>query len=65
MHTFPLILLPGLGMGELGIVFVIILILFGPGKLPNVMKAMGDGVRQFRNAARELTTGGNSETKPE
>ncbi|MEB3287324.1 MAG: twin-arginine translocase TatA/TatE family subunit [Vampirovibrionales bacterium] len=50
IHSYPLFL-PNLGMGELAIIFVIILILFGPGKLPGVMKALGDGFRQFKDAS--------------
>ncbi len=49
--ALPLFIFPNLGLGELSIIFVIILILFGPGKLPNVMKSLGDGVRQFRDAS--------------
>ena len=51
--------LPNLGMGELAIIFVIILILFGPGKLPGVMKALGDGFKQFKDASSS-----NSEQPP-
>ncbi|MGE0200307.1 MAG: twin-arginine translocase TatA/TatE family subunit [Candidatus Melainabacteria bacterium] len=47
--------MPSLGIGELAIIFVIILILFGPGKLPNVMRAMGDGLKQFKDASRDIT----------
>ena len=63
----PLFILPGLGMGELAIIFVIILILFGPGKLPDVMRALGDGVRQFRDASKELASSDSktAEPKPE
>jgi len=35
----------------LGLIVLVVLILFGPGKLPHVMKSLGDGVRQFKNAA--------------
>ncbi|MGC6491325.1 MAG: twin-arginine translocase TatA/TatE family subunit [Myxococcota bacterium] len=38
---------------ELVIVLVIIMIAFGAGKLPQVMGALGDGVRQFKAAASE------------
>jgi sec-independent protein translocase protein TatA len=50
--TLPVyyLFLPNLGMGELSVIFLIILLLFGPGKLPGVMKAVGDGFRQFREA---------------
>lgn len=44
-----LFIFPQLGMGELSIIVLLVLILFGPGKLPGVMKALGDGVRQFKD----------------
>lgn len=47
-----------LGVPELSIIVVLVLILFGPGKLPNVMKSLGDGVKQFKDAA---TGSGKSE----
>jgi sec-independent protein translocase protein TatA len=40
-----------LGVPELSIIVVLVLILFGPGKLPHVMKSLGDGVKQFKDAA--------------
>lgn len=40
-----------LGVPELSIIVLLVLILFGPGKLPGVMKALGDGVRQFKSSA--------------
>ena len=40
-----------LGVPELSIIVLLVLILFGPGKLPGVMKSLGDGVRQFKDAA--------------
>lgn len=44
-----------LGVPELSIIVLLVLILFGPGKLPGVMKALGDGVRQFKDAASTMT----------
>ena len=35
-------------MPELAMVLVIALIVFGPGKLPEVGKALGKGLREFR-----------------
>jgi sec-independent protein translocase protein TatA len=40
---------------ELGVIFLVVLILFGPGKLPEVFKSLGEGVRQFKNAANGVT----------
>lgn len=45
-------MLPSLGPAELIIVLVIILILFGVGRLPEVGQALGQGVREFRKGAR-------------
>ncbi|MDD5772550.1 MAG: twin-arginine translocase TatA/TatE family subunit [bacterium] len=39
-----------LGIGELIIILVIALIIFGPGKLPEVGKALGKGVNNFKKA---------------
>lgn len=47
----PLLFLPSLGFGELGIILLLVLLLFGPGKLPQVAKSLGDSLRQFRSAS--------------
>ena len=43
----------GLGVPELLIILVIGLVLFGPGKLPDVGKALGKSIREFKNANKE------------
>lgn len=40
----------GLGFPELLIILVIILVIFGAGKLPQVGEALGKGMSKFRNA---------------
>ena len=42
---------------ELILILVIALVVFGPGKLPEVGKALGRGIQEFRKA----TTGENKE----
>ena len=42
-----------LGGPELIIVLVIVLIVFGAGKLPNVMRDVGRGVKEFKKAQTE------------
>ena len=42
-----------LGGPELIIVLVIVLIVFGAGKLPSVMRDVGKGVKEFKNAQTE------------
>lgn len=39
-----------LGPIEIGLIVVIILIIFGAGKLPQVFRAAGKGIRDFRRA---------------
>lgn len=43
--------MPNLGPMELVILLVIILIIFGVGRLPEVGSALGRGIREFRRAA--------------
>lgn len=43
----------GIGMPELLIILVIILIIFGAGKLPEIGGAIGKGIRNFKKASRE------------
>lgn len=43
----------GLGFPELLIILVIILVIFGAGKLPQVGEALGKGLNKFRNAVDE------------
>ena len=37
---------------ELGIILVIIIIIFGVGKLPQIGGALGQGIREFRDSSR-------------
>ncbi len=41
-----------IGPVEIGIILVIILIIFGVGKLPQVGGAIGKSIREFRKASR-------------
>ena len=42
------------GPFELILLLVIILVIFGPGKLPDIGNAVGKGIREFRKASSEL-----------
>jgi len=42
----------GLGMPELLIILVIILIIFGAGKLPQIGKGLGQGIKNFRDSTK-------------
>ena len=43
----------GIGAPELMIILVLVLILFGAGRLPQVLEQFGRGVRAFRDAQKE------------
>ncbi len=45
--------MPSLGVPELIIILVIIIIIFGVGKLPQIGGALGQGIREFRKATRQ------------
>jgi sec-independent protein translocase protein TatA len=40
----------GIGMPELIVILVIVLIIFGAGKLPQIGEGLGKGIRNFRKA---------------
>ena len=43
----------GLGMPELVVILVIIMIVFGVGKLPEIGGGMGKAIRSFKKASQE------------
>lgn len=42
----------GLGFGELVVLLVIVLIIFGAGRLPELGESLGRGIRNFRKQLR-------------
>ena len=63
----------GMGFGELLVVLVIVLVVFGPGRLPEMMGNLGKAMREFqkglsepsgdREAAREADSSGGIEAR--
>lgn len=43
----------GLGMPELIVILVIIVIIFGAGKLPEIGAGIGKGIKNFKKATKE------------
>ena len=59
----------GIGVPELLVILVVALLIFGPGKLPEVGSALGKGIRDFKRAfegdgepdeAKKLEGGGDA-----
>jgi len=51
----------GIGTGELIVILIIVLIIFGAGKIPEVMKALGKGIKEFKDAQKD---GGQPDSEP-
>ncbi|HCC68789.1 MAG TPA: twin-arginine translocase TatA/TatE family subunit [Nitrospiraceae bacterium] len=45
----------GIGMTELIIILVIVLVIFGASRLPEVGKGLGSAIKNFRKATSELS----------
>jgi sec-independent protein translocase protein TatA len=55
--------MPVPGPWELILLLVIVLIIFGPGKLPDIGNAVGKGIREFRKASNDLEESVRGEPK--
>jgi sec-independent protein translocase protein TatA len=56
----------GLGTQELLVILVIVVIIFGANKIPQLGKGLGEGIKNFKNAMKagqEENTGANKEEK--
>jgi len=66
----PMLALFSLGGGEIVLILALVLILFGAKKLPELAKGLGQGIKEFKKATREVTdevqraTEENSYTSP-
>jgi sec-independent protein translocase protein TatA len=55
----------GIGMPELIIILVIILIIFGAGKLPEIGAGMGKAIKNFKSATNEVEKKGGDKKDPD
>lgn len=54
----------GLGGQEVGLLFLIVLLIFGPSQIPKMARGLGQAIREFRKAQREITDEINREETP-
>lgn len=45
-----------IGLTEILVVLVIVVLLFGGRKIPELMKGLGTGIKEFKNAAKDDQT---------
>jgi sec-independent protein translocase protein TatA len=53
-----------IGFGEIALILIVVLIMFGAGKLPNVMGDLGKGLRSFKEGMKEEPTKKDDNTPP-
>ncbi|HTS02735.1 MAG TPA: twin-arginine translocase TatA/TatE family subunit [Thermoanaerobaculia bacterium] len=49
--------MPNLGLPELLVILVIVVLVFGAGKIPQLGKGLGEGIKNFKDAMREGESG--------
>lgn len=52
-----------IGTFEIVLIVVVILLIFGGKKIPELMKGLGSGIKEFKNAAKEENANSKDETK--
>ena len=43
-----------IGVGELLVIFLVILVLFGSKKIPDLAQGLGKGIREFKRAVKDV-----------
>jgi sec-independent protein translocase protein TatA len=54
-----------LGWVEIVLILAVVLLLFGGKKIPELMKGLGKGIREFKDASKGEDKTSSSEIKPE
>ncbi|AXE18145.1 twin-arginine translocase TatA/TatE family subunit [Runella rosea] len=54
MNMLSILLFLGLGGQEILLIGLIVLLLFGAKKIPELMKGLGKGIREFKDASKEV-----------
>ncbi|MEQ1733962.1 MAG: twin-arginine translocase TatA/TatE family subunit [Bacteroidia bacterium] len=59
MSILTSVLLLGLGTPEIILIACIVLLMFGGKKIPELMKGLGKGVKEFKDASKGTTNDSN------
>ncbi len=67
MNALSIFLGP-IGPWQIGLIIVVVLLLFGGKKIPELMRGLGSGIKEFKDAAKgeeEAPKNSNKEQNPE
>lgn len=56
--------LGGLGMGEILLIFLVVLLLFGAKRLPEIGGSLGKGIREFKSSIKDIEREINTPEQP-
>jgi len=56
-------MLPNVGMGELVVILIIVLLLFGSKRVPEVAKSLGRSIKAFKDGMKEDADGHDTDQK--
>lgn len=65
MMALKTLLIFGLGGQEILLIALVVLLLFGGAKIPELMKGLGKGVKSFKDGMKEIDDDADSEKKKE
>jgi sec-independent protein translocase protein TatA len=67
MILFSGLILAGIGPTEIILILVIVLLFFGGKKIPELMRGLGQGMKEFKDASKgeDKKTASSTEVKPE
>lgn len=55
----------GLGPMEIAIIAIIVLLIFGPSRIPKLAKGLGSTVKEFKSAKRQINDALDGRTPPD
>ncbi|MFM6936108.1 MAG: twin-arginine translocase TatA/TatE family subunit [Aquirufa sp.] len=53
-----------LGVTEILVILAVVLLLFGGKKIPELMKGLGSGIKEFKNAAKDDSSDKKEDSSP-
>ena len=53
------------GMGELVVILLIVLLLFGAAKLPEIARSIGKSIKEFKKGFKDTDDDNKKESKPQ